>query len=299
MATKRRPADLARWVASLSPAQRARFVSMLPNAPSVRYGRSPQWQVLARQIFATAPEVRAAAKGDASSSVGQLYGMLRELASPTNEAMYRRAFGLPADATRLDVLGKVLEAVPGLRALGATPAALEKSLSTVATMAAFEQLNLRKFARDVEQQRNEGRTWDGPEQLRTDEDRKRIADADNRRRMIHQLAAESARNAPPQARGPVNSQYPRPTTERQAVLRAAYAAHSGKPLQIAGDSPGLRDFRERAPDNALVDARFDEIRESVAAADNAAASFEASLQETPEQADTIAEQWERSGNGNE
>jgi hypothetical protein len=305
MAVKRRTADLARWVSSLSPAQRARFEKMVPNAPSLRYARSPQWEAWARSFWAANPDLAGVAKqfADQSSSVGKMYGWLRELADPKHESMYKQVLGLPTSATRSDMLARVLDLVPGLRALGDTPSAFEKSLTSVASMAAVEQLHLRRFSRDVENLNGEGKDWDTPDKIRdrfSESEKKRIESNEARRRTIEWAARQSAANAPPSARPRPGSQFPRPHNSRMVELHTQYAVRQGRQPLFDPTSPGLKQWQEQQGENAeFLANRAEETRQAAEATQNAADAYEASLQDTPAEAEAVAEQWERSRNGNE
>lgn len=301
MAPKRRVADLARWVNSLSPAQRERFSAKVRNAPSIRYGRSPQWQALARAFFAASPEMAGVAKQfqDPSTATGQLYGLLRDLANRDHESMFKSALNLPPNAPRSEMLGRILDLYPSLRPIvGDTPSAFDRALSNVKTMAATEYLGVRRFARDVENLKGEGKDWDGPEKLRQtfpESERARMESNASRRRTIEWAARQSVASAPISKRF---ERLPRPMTSRMALLHSAYAAHSGKPLALDPSSPGLREFEERNPNNSRVDEMHEQIRQEVQASDQAVQQWESSLQDTPAEAEAAAEQWERNNNGN-
>lgn len=293
----RRPADLARWVQSLTPAQRARFQTMLPNAPSVRYARSPQWQAFARSFLARTPAL-AAMRGKGDSAVGVLYGVLRDLGNPAHEHIYREAFRLPKTATRRDVLDAVLRAAPELQAFGDTPAKFEQALSQVATMSGFEQLNLKRLQRDIEQQNAEGRSWDGAEKARSEADRKRIADESQRRALIGNLYAEAKARIPPHRRGVPGSHALRPNSERMAELQAQAAAFRGERALFDKSSQGYREWNARHEhDGDAIGARREEIQQAAEAERSAVEQAEASLRDTPAEAEATAEEWERANYG--
>lgn len=300
MAPKREhPRDiLGRFMSNLKPAELAHFTRMASQAPSSRYARSPQWQAYARRVFANPlmAEMRKLTPSD--SAVGVLYGLLRDLANPSMQRFYAEAMGLPRDASRHDVYAAVLGAVPELQALGSTPQAFDRSLSDVATMEGKEKIGLKRFARDIQVARGDGKDWGAPERLRSEADKKRLADAEQRRAMIGQLAQESKRITPPHLRPLPMRDAVRPHNSRLAELHAQYAAHSGKPEAFDSTSPGWKQWnKEHVDDGPAIAARNDEVRASVQAAEQGEAAYESSLMDTAADAEATVEEWERRNNG--
>jgi hypothetical protein len=268
---------------------------MLPNAPSMRWALSPQYQALARSLDRRFPEV-AALRGKEQSSVAGWYAVLRSIANPAEQHIWMKSFGLPKDAPRSQLLGIIAKNIPEF---GNTAEAFERTLSTVATAEGIEQLGLKRFGRDVEQERLSGRSADSLQKLQTQKDRNEIGNAWHRRATIERAAREAEARTPPHKRGRFNGQeVAKPNSSRRAELEAQYAAHAGKQVMFDPSSVGFKAWRaehgaEGVDDQDELAARHESVRASVEQSDNAATAYEQSLQNTPEEAEGLAARWEQ------
>lgn len=287
-----------RFVGALSSAQKDRLRGMLPNAPSMRWARSPQYQALARSLDRRFPEL-AAMRGPGQSAVAGWYGVLRDLANPAQQATWLTAFGLPENAPRSQLLNIISQHIPEL---GNTAEAFEKTLSTVATAEGIERLGLKRFGRDVEQERLSGRPADSLQKMQTQKDRNEIGNAWHRRATIERAARESAAATPAHKRGRFDgAEVAKPNSSRRAELEAQYAAHTGKQAMFDPSSAGFKAWQKEHGAEGLGDvdelaARQESVRSHVAGVEKSSMDYESSLQSTPEEAEGLAERWEQETN---